>query len=165
MQLRERGVTPEQVERIELRVHSLVLELTGRKEPRDGLQGKFSVYHGVAAGLVFGRAGEQEFADAIVNRPDVVALRGKVQATVDDSIDEAAAQMTAVLTDGRRVEIHVEHAVGSLERPMTDAQLDAKFAALVDPVLGSTKVAAIAQACRALATIEDVRMLTALCRP
>ena len=165
VQLRERGVTPEQVERIELRVHSLVLELTGRKEPRDGLQGKFSVYHGVAAGLVFGRAGEQEFADAIVNRQDVVALRGKVQATVDDSIDEAAAQMTAVLTDGRRVEIHVEHAVGSLERPMTDAQLDAKFAALVDPVLGSTRVAAIAQACRALATIEDVRMLTALCRP
>ncbi|MGB2819006.1 MAG: MmgE/PrpD family protein [Burkholderiaceae bacterium] len=165
VQLRERGVTPEQVERIELRVHSLVLELTGRKEPRDGLQGKFSVYHGVAAGLAFGRAGEQEFADAIVNRPDVVALRGKVQATVDDSIDEAAARMTAVLTDGRRVEIHVEHAVGSLERPMTDAQLDAKFAALVDPVLGSTKVAAIAQACRALATIDDVRMLTALCRP
>jgi 2-methylcitrate dehydratase PrpD len=43
------GVTPEQVERIELRVHSLVLELTGKKEPADGLQGKFSVYHGCAA--------------------------------------------------------------------------------------------------------------------
>ena len=165
VQLRERGVTPEQVERIELRVHSLVLELTGKKEPRDGLQGKFSVYHGVAAGLIFGRAGEQEFADEIVNRPDVVALRGKVQATVDDSIDEAAARMTAVLTDGRRVEIHVEHAIGSLERPMTDAQLDAKFAALVNPVLGSTKLAAIAQACRALASLDDVRTLTALCRP
>jgi 2-methylcitrate dehydratase PrpD len=165
VQLRERGVTPAQVERIELRVHSLVLELTGKKEPRDGLQGKFSVYHGVAAGLIFGRAGEQEFDDGIVNRPDVVALRGKVQATVDDSIDEAAALMTAVLTDGRRIEIRVEHAVGSLERPMTDAQLDAKFAALVDPVLGSTKVAAIAQACRGLAALDDVRTLTALCRP
>ena len=68
VQLRERGIAPEQVERIELRVHSLVLELTGNKEPRDGLQGKFSVYHGVAAGLIFGRAGEQEFSDAIVNR-------------------------------------------------------------------------------------------------
>ncbi|MBU3739708.1 MAG: MmgE/PrpD family protein, partial [Rhodoferax sp.] len=42
-QLRERGVRPEQVERIDLRVHSLVLELTGKKEPQDGLQGKFSV--------------------------------------------------------------------------------------------------------------------------
>ncbi|MGH6622850.1 MAG: MmgE/PrpD family protein, partial [Burkholderiaceae bacterium] len=67
VQLRARGVRPEQVERIELRVHSLVLELTGKKEPVDGLQGKFSVYHGCAAGLVFGRAGEDEFSDAIVN--------------------------------------------------------------------------------------------------
>ena len=81
VQLRAQGVTPEEVERIELRVHSLVLELTGKKEPKDGLQGKFSVYHGCAAGLIFGRAGEDEFADAVVNDPRVVALRDKVQAT------------------------------------------------------------------------------------
>ena len=62
-------------------MHSLVLELTGKKEPKDGLQGKFSVYHGCAAGLIFGRAGEDEFADAVVNDPRVVALRGKVEAT------------------------------------------------------------------------------------
>jgi 2-methylcitrate dehydratase PrpD len=165
VQLRERGIAPEQVARIELRVHSLVLELTGRKEPRDGLQGKFSVYHGVAAGLIFGRAGEQEFADAIVNRADVVALRNKVQASVDDAIDEAAAHVVAVLTDGRRVEVRVEHAIGSLQRPMTDAQLDGKFSALVAPVLGAQKVSAIADACRALAALDDVRALTALCRP
>ncbi len=48
VQLREQGVQAEQVERIELKVHSLVLELTGKKEPADGLQGKFSVYHGCA---------------------------------------------------------------------------------------------------------------------
>src|SRR5450755_2392489 len=39
VQLRERGVSAEQVARIELRVHPLVLELTGRKEPRSGLEG------------------------------------------------------------------------------------------------------------------------------
>ena len=165
VQLRERGIAPEQVARIELRVHSLVLELTGRKEPRDGLQGKFSVYHGVAAGLIFGRAGEQEFSDDVVNRADVVALRNKVQATVDDAIDEAAAHVTAVLADGRRVEVHVEYAVGSLQRPMTDSQLDAKFSALVAPVLGAQKGDAIAEACRRLATLDDVRSLTVLCRP
>src|SRR6059058_3446905 len=57
-QLRAQGVKPDDVERVELKVHSLVLELTGKKEPQDGLQGKFSVYHGFAAGLMFGRAGE-----------------------------------------------------------------------------------------------------------
>ena len=68
-------------ERVELRVHSLVLELTGKKEPQDGLQGKFSVYHGFAAGLVFGRAGEGEYDDHVVTREDMVALRRKVVAT------------------------------------------------------------------------------------
>ena len=165
VQLRERGITPEQVARIELRVHSLVLELTGNKEPRDGLQGKFSVYHGVAAGLIFSRAGEAEFSDGIVNRADVVALRRKVQATVDDSIDEVAAHVTAVLNDGRRVEVRVEHAIGSLQRPLSDAQLDAKFSALVTPVLGAQKVDMIAASCRRLAALDDVRALTALCRP
>jgi len=43
VQMRQQGVRPEDVERIELRVHSLVLELTGKKEPQDGLHGKFSV--------------------------------------------------------------------------------------------------------------------------
>ena len=165
VQLRERGFAAEQVERIELRVHSLVLELTGKKEPTDGLSAKFSVYHGCAAGLIFGRAGEEEFSDEIVNRPDVAALRRKVQATVDDSIDEAAADVTAVLTNGERVHIRVEHAIGSLQRPLSDAQLDAKFANLVEPVLGAAKVEAIGAACRRLAEMSDVRELTGLCRP
>ena len=165
VQLRDRGITPRQVARIELRVHSLVLELTGNKEPRDGLQAKFSVYHGCAAGLVFGRAGEAEFADDVVNRPDMVALRRKVVATADDAIDEAGADVTAVLADGRRVHLRIEHAIGSLQRPLSDAQLDAKFAALVEPVLGAAKAQALGDACRRLADAADVRGLTALCRP
>ena len=101
-------------------------------------------------GLIFGRAGEAEFADEIVNRADMVALRRKVVATVDDAIDEAAADVTAVLADGRRVHVRIEHAIGSLQRPLSDAQLEAKFAALVDPVLGAAKVEAIGQTCREL---------------
>ena len=112
--LRDMGVKAEDVERIDLRVHSLVLELTGKKEPKDGLEGKFSVYHGFAAGLVFGRAGEHEYADRIVNRPDMVALRRKVVATVDDAIDEASADVTAIMKDGRKEKVFVEHAIGSL---------------------------------------------------
>ena len=165
VQLRERGITPEQVARIELRVHPLVLELTGKKEPRDGLGAKFSVYHGCAAGLIFGRAGEAEFADAIVNRPDVVALRRKVEATADPAVDEAGADVTAMLGDGQRVQIRIEHAIGSLQRPLSDAQLAAKFAALVEPVLGAAKVAAIGAKCNELAALADVRDLVALCRP
>lgn len=165
VQLREQGVTPDQIERIDLRVHSLVLELTGKKEPADGLQAKFSVYHGCAAGLFFGRAGEEEFSDAIVTRPDVVALRRKVVATVDDSIAEESVDVTAVLTDGRRIHLVVKDAIGSMHRPLTDTMLARKFHDLVDPVLGAARSAQLVAACHAVAAAPDLRALVALSQP
>jgi len=164
-QLRAKGVKAEDVERVELKVHSLVLELTGKKEPQDGLQGKFSVYHGFAAGLIFGRASEPEYDDGIVTREDMVALRRKVVATVDDSIDEAAADVTAVMKDGRRVHVFVEHAIGSLERPMTDKDLEGKFHSLADPVIGKAKAATLIAACWALGGAKDVKAVVEQAQP
>ena len=56
------------IERIDLLVHPLVLELTGRRAPKSGLEAKFSVYHACAAAMLFGQAGEAEFSDAVVSR-------------------------------------------------------------------------------------------------
>ena len=135
------GLKPEQIEKVTLKVHSLVLELTGKKTPSDGLQSKFSVYHSCAVGLIFGQAGEHEYADEVVNRPDVLALRAKVEAIVDDRIDEASADLTIRTTDGRELHLFVEHAIGSVEKPMSNEQLRAKFAGQSEPVLGATKTA------------------------
>jgi len=165
VQLRQQGVQPDDVARIELKVHSLVLELTGKKEPDDGLAAKFSVYHGCAVGLMFGRAAEAEYDDAIVTRDDVVALRRKVVAAIDDAIDEASADVTAVLRDGRRVHVFVEHAIGSLQRPMSDAALEAKFTTQAEPILGAARSAQLVAACRQLGALDDVRALTALATP
>jgi 2-methylcitrate dehydratase PrpD len=156
------GVTLDDVERIELKVHSLVLELTGKKEPQDGLQAKFSVYHGCAAGLTMGQATEDEYHDAFVTRPDMVALRRKVVATVDDSIHEASADVTAVLKDGRRVHVFVKNAIGSLENPMTDAMLEGKFHGLCDPVLGKAGSDALIASAWKLGQAPNVNALVGL---
>ena len=163
-QLRARGIAAGDIERVELRVHPLVLELTGKKEPQDGLQGKFSVYHGFAAGLIFGRAGEGEYADDIVRRDDVVELRRKVNATVDKSIAEDAVDVTVSLRGGKKAHLRVDHAVGSLERPLTDADLESKFHSLADPVIGKRKADALAEACWELGSAKDVkRIVEAAC--
>jgi 2-methylcitrate dehydratase PrpD len=127
--------------RIDLRVHPLVLELTGKTAPRTGLEGKFSVYHACAAGIVFGRAGEAEFSDAAVARNDLFELRGRVHAVADSAIAEDAADVTITLADGRRLHTFVAHAIGSLDRPLDDAALARKFHAQVDPVLGANRAA------------------------
>jgi 2-methylcitrate dehydratase PrpD len=165
VQLREKGVTPENVERIELKVHSLVLELTGKKTPADGLQGKFSVYHGCAAGLTFGRAGEEEFSDEVVTRHDMVELRAKVNAVVDDSIDEASADVTAYLKDGQVVHVFVEHAIGSLQKPMSDKNLEDKFHSLSDAVLGVEQTNQLIKECWAIGEKQNVQDLVKIAQP
>ncbi len=165
VQLREaHGVVAADVERIALRVHPLVLELTGKTAPRTGLEAKFSVYHACAAGLLFGRAGEGEFSDAVVARADVIALRGRIEAIADEAIDEAAADLTATCRDGRVVHLFVAEAVGSLKRPMSDADLARKFHGLVDPVLGDARARRLIAQCAALAGTADVGDLIALAR-
>jgi 2-methylcitrate dehydratase PrpD len=153
------------IARIDLNVHPLVLELTGKTSPRTGLEGKFSVYHACAAGVLFGQAGEAEFADAVVARPGVIALRERIRATADATIAEDAAEITVTCTDGRRLHLAVAHAIGSLERPMTDADLERKFHGLVDPVLGAARAAQLIDACAALARESDVRAITKLATP
>jgi 2-methylcitrate dehydratase PrpD len=164
-QLRAQGVKPDDVERVELRVHPLVVELTGKKEPQDGLQGKFSFYHGFAAGLIFGRAGEGEYTDEIVTREDVAALRRKVNATVDKSIAEDAVDITVFLKDGKHAHLRVDHAIGSLKRPLSDADLEAKFHSLADPVIGAGKARALIEQCWNLSKAKDLTALVAAARP
>jgi 2-methylcitrate dehydratase PrpD len=112
--------------------------------------------------LIFGRVAEEEFDDHIVNREDVVALRRKVQATVDNNIREESADVTAILKDGRKIHVFVEHAIGSVQRPMTDAALEAKFHGMSDVVIGADKTNALLKACWNLGHATDVHALTAL---
>ena len=151
------GLQAADIEKITLKVHSLVLELTGKKTPSDGLQSKFSVYHSCAVGLIFGQAGEHEYTDEVVNRPDVLALRAKVEAIVDDRIHEASVDLTIRTTDGRELHLFVEHAIGSVEKPMSNAQLRAKFTGQSEPVLGATKTARAWDLSMDIAHCNDLR--------
>ena len=136
IQLRdEAGLRADAIAGIDLEVHPLVVELTGKKTPRTGLEGKFSVYHSAAAAIIDGAAGERQYSDDRVRDPLVVRLRDSVGATVGPGLHEDQARITIRLHDGRVLERFVEHAVGSKARPMTDAALEAKFRGLTDGIL------------------------------
>ena len=162
VQLRnDHGIKAEAVERIELKVHSLVLELTGKKTPKDGLEAKFSVYHSAAAGLIFGAAGEHQYDDAIVRRADVLDLRARIVATVDDGIHEDSVDATVFCRDGRKVHLFVEHAIGSMKNPMTDKLLEGKFDGLVVPILGAGRSDVLKQLCWGLSKHANLTALLA----
>jgi 2-methylcitrate dehydratase PrpD len=166
LQLRgEHHLVVDAIEAIELSVHPLVLELTGKKTPRVGLEGKFSVFHSAAVAMIDGAAGEAQYSDARVADPRVVALRDRVVAVVDTTLAEDAARIRVRLKDGRVVERFVAHALGSLARPMTDRDLEAKFRTLCAPVLRHDAIEAVLTECWRLEHSPDVGALARLTVP
>jgi 2-methylcitrate dehydratase PrpD len=133
----EPGFSADAVERVRLRVHPLVLELTGKAEPRTGLEGKFSVFHAAAAALLDGTGGEAQFSDARVAAPEVVALRRRVEAVVDPTCGRTEAEVVVVLRGGQELRTTTTTPLGSLANPMSDEALGAKFLDLAAPVLGA----------------------------
>jgi 2-methylcitrate dehydratase PrpD len=97
----------------------------------------------------------------MVSRADVIALRDRVHARVDAEIGESAADITITCKDGRRLHLEVEHAIGSLQRPMSDSDLARKFHGLVDPVLGVARAARLVELCMTLADASSVEALKA----
>ena len=157
IQLRnEEHLTAAEVKRIELKVHPLVLELTGKKTPQDGLEGKFSVYHAVAVALIEGGGGEKQFSDRAVRDPEVIELRGKVVPIIDPAIKPEQVELSIELNDGRVLRRRIEHAIGSLEKPMSDADLERKFTDLAEGILPPQQIAKVLELCWKVEGLADV---------
>ncbi len=138
IQLRnENKLEPEDIARVDLTLCPIVMELTAIKEPKTGLEGKFSIFHAAATAIVFGDAGEPQFSDAAVRDERVVSLRRKVTVAPDAALKKIQARITITLNDGRTLTKYVENALGTLARPMSDADLERKFLSLTDGVLAS----------------------------
>ncbi|KAL6241908.1 hypothetical protein RBB50_011153 [Rhinocladiella similis] len=158
------GISPTEVAAVQLLVHPLVVELTSKENPRDGLEAKFSVSHGCAVGLLYGRAGPAEYTDEIVTNKEVIAARNKVKITVDNTLGADEVHLTMMLKEGVVLEKHVLHAVGSLQAPMTDDQLTAKFLGEASRVLGEDRARRASDAGWKIGEVEDVAAVLPLFR-
>jgi 2-methylcitrate dehydratase PrpD len=148
------------VDEVIVQCNPLVPELMGNLTPGDGLQARFSAVHGVTMGLRDGRVGLTQYDDALVVAADVAALRARVRLEPDAAMPRASARVSVRLTDGTTVEETVTHARGSLERPLTDAELNAKAEALVEPVLAG-RTGALRKAVSDLPKAADLSALIA----
>ena len=155
------GFAAEDVAAVRLRVHPLVLDLTGKRAPQTGLEGKFSVFHAAAVALVDGAGGEAEFSDARVRAPAVEALRDRVEAVADPGCGRMEADVVLEMRDGRRVMATTTTPLGSLANPMSDAALSTKFRGLTEPVLGATRTARLLERSWALAGQTDLGWIAA----
>jgi 2-methylcitrate dehydratase PrpD len=156
IQLRnEHQLQPEAIASVELSVCPIVMELTAKTNPQTGLEGKFSVFHAAAAAIVFGAGGEPQFSDAVVRDARVVALRKTITAKPDPQLRKIEARVSVRMHDGRVLNKHVENALGTLARPMRDADLEAKCRGLTGGIISDSQTDELIRLCWSAATLPD----------
>ncbi len=153
------------IKRIDVRVHPLVLLLTPNPYPTTGLEGKFSVHHCVAMGLLDGGASVSQFTDDRVTAADATELRGRVYPVADDTISEHTAIFRCELEDGQVIDVEMLAPPGSPENPLTEEQLLDKFRTLVAPVLGADRANALAASLLSVNDKRDAAGLFATLQP
>ena len=152
IQLRnEHKLTADTIDSVELKVHPLVIQLTSKKLPQTGLEGKFSIYHAASVALIEGGGGIDQFSDRAVHDRTVTSLRDRVSTIVDSMLREDQVRIVVTTKDGHRLEKFVEHAVGSVDHPMSDRDLETKFTGLTEGMLPSDRRSQLMELCRNIA--------------
>jgi 2-methylcitrate dehydratase PrpD len=155
------GLKVEDIKEVKAKVHPLVLELTGKRKPKDGLEGKFSVFHGGAIGLIFGKGTPSQYEDEIVTDPKVIDVRDKINCEADTGIAADETKIVLTMGGGKVLERHVKHAVGSIKVPMDDQMLRQKFEDQCVAVLGDEVVSASTK-CWNLEDVADITDISKL---
>jgi 2-methylcitrate dehydratase PrpD len=138
---------------------------TDRPQISTSAQSQVSVQHAVAAALVTGKAGVEQFGDACVNDPDVVALRGKVEVRRDEAFATVAAAVEIATADGKTHKLSTKAARGSDGNPMSDNDLEDKLRDAAAAAIPRNDVAPLIDAVWALDKSDDISKLAALTVP
>jgi 2-methylcitrate dehydratase PrpD len=125
-QVKDSSLDIDAIESVQLLVHPLVNELTGKLSPATGLEGKFSAVHCFAVGAILGVGGPQAFSDEIVKQSEIVDLRDKCQLIVEVDRPHMTA-VARVQIGGHSKEFEVADSRGGPRRPLTTEEVRDKF--------------------------------------
>ena len=149
---------------VHARVNPLTITLESRPQPQNGLQGRLSFQHAMAAALVDGDCLPAQFTDERVRDPVISSLRRKIEPVADASIAQHQCELSIRLVDGRILQHRVEHATGTAGHPMTDAMLDAKFRSLLDGRLPAARIRRLLDLLWHLDAVDDIGVIMRACR-
>jgi 2-methylcitrate dehydratase PrpD len=122
-----RGHASDTIERVVLRGNPLLSDRTDRPDISTGAESQVSVQHAVAAALVLGQAGLDQFTDGCARDPAVVEMRHRIEVVRDGAIPTIAAEVELRTTDGRTHRLSMAAARGSPANPMSDRDIEEKL--------------------------------------
>ena len=130
--IRENNIEPEEVEKVDVGANHSMTTTLYHHRPTTGLQGKFSMEFCMSILILERRAGLAQFEDAVVQRPDVQQMIGRVNFYVDPEaeaigFDKMTSILKVHLKDGRTLSARAEFAKGSPSNPMNYDEVADKF--------------------------------------
>ncbi|HYC46489.1 MAG TPA: MmgE/PrpD family protein [Burkholderiales bacterium] len=158
----EERIDPVAIEHVEIVGHPLLRERTDRVHPASGREAQVSAQHAVAVAFTRGRAGLEEFSDSCANDASLRPLREKVSFVDDSERSVESAIVTIGLRGGHAVTKHVDCALGSASRPLSDAQIEQKLRDLVQFGRSGCDAARLIDAVWALESADDAASLVRL---
>ena len=161
----------EQVAAIHIETYGPGFEIVKNLAPITPYQAKFSIAYCVAAALLEGRVGVEEFRGACFSLPSgsgpakacptLGVLLHRTRVTVADDLTAKypaawPARLTVTLQDGAAITQSADYPRGNPENPVSTAALEQKFLSLVVPVYGPDTAQRALSAWRSLETCADM---------
>jgi 2-methylcitrate dehydratase PrpD len=153
------------VERVAVRGNPLLLQRTDRPNVATGRESQVSLQHAVAAALVVGKAGLEQFTDACVNHPEIRAMRQRIEVASDPAISTIAAEVEFSTADGRKHAVSTKAARGSTANPLKDSDIERKLIDEARSWRTGHDIAPLIEAVWTLDKSDDVSKLAAITVP
>jgi 2-methylcitrate dehydratase len=157
-----------EIESVLIQSHDAAVDIIGSEpekwRPTSRETADHSLPYIVAVALADGEVTAKQFETARISSTELVALLQRVKVERHKELSarypEAVANIVTVrLRDGRTLGERVDYPPGNAKNPLTDAEVEAKFCMLAEPVLGRTRAPAVL---RWLWQLEKVRRVAEL---
>jgi 2-methylcitrate dehydratase PrpD len=172
--LNEHPVQAEDIEKITITCHEGNFKVLGdplevKCRPRSTVDAQFSIPWGVATMIARGKVTMENYTEAAIKSPDILAVTGKIKVDLDP------APSKATLIDPGRVKIttrsgeayyqEIVHPLGSPQRPLSFEQCAKKFrdcASYAARKLPDKNIETVIEMIGRLEKLDDVRKMIAL---
>jgi 2-methylcitrate dehydratase PrpD len=154
------------IERIEVARHPFWASKHGEKAPKNFHAAQLSLPYSVAIALKEGGALLDQYTERKLRDPLIQRLMARTFITIDEALPRGVScRMTVKLDDEQKLVSQVDYPKGSIQVPMSDDEIETKFATLAAPVVGENAVARIVDLVRDVDACADVSALVRLTRP
>ena len=151
----------EEVEKIELEIGPVASTAAAIKEPKLGLEGKFSVWFLAALALAEGSVTLEKFTDEKVNDPRLVRLRKKIETRLDPRIG-FGARLRLIMKDGTEHKAFLSKPKGDPENPLSFDELAAKYRNAARLAISDVAIGALIAAVKRMEEVQDMNEMVRL---